>query len=59
MSENSNEEVYNNVLGITRDQLSKAMTIAAELEALLLVERRKFAELERQIEELKNSNEKK
>jgi hypothetical protein len=57
MSEN--QEVFNSVLSVTRDQLSKSMAISAELEALLLVERRKVAELERQIEELKNSNEKK
>ena len=54
-----NQEVFNSVLSVTRDQLSKAMAIAAELEALLLVERRKVAELERQIEELKNPSEKK
>jgi hypothetical protein len=57
MSEN--QEVFNSVLSVTRDQLSKAMSIGAELEALLLAERRKVAELERQIEELKNSSEKK
>jgi hypothetical protein len=54
-----NQEVFNSVLSVTRDQLSKAMAIGAELEALLLVERRKVAELERQIEELKNPSEKK
>jgi hypothetical protein len=57
MSEN--QEVFNSVLSVTRDQLSKSMAVGAELEALLIAERRKVAELERQIEELKNSSEKK
>jgi hypothetical protein len=54
-----NQEVFNSVLSVTRDQLSKSMAVGAELEALLIAERRKVAELERQIEELKNSSEKK
>lgn len=54
-----NQEVFTNVLSVTREQLSKSMAISAELEALLLVERRKVADLERQLEELKNSSEKK
>lgn len=54
-----NQEVFNNVLSVTRDQLSKSMAISAELEALLLVERRKVADLERQIAELQKPDEKK
>ncbi len=57
MSEN--QEVFNSVLAVTRDQLSKAMAVGAELEALLLAERRKVAELERQLEDLKKPSEKK
>lgn len=57
MSEN--QEVYNNVLSVTREQLSKSMAISAELEALLLVERRKVAELERKLAEIENKDEKK
>ena len=54
-----NQEVFNNVLSVTREQLAKSMAISAELEALLLVERRKVAELERQVEDLKKSSEEK
>ena len=54
-----NQEVFTNLLSVTREQLSKSMAVSAELEALLIAERRKVAELERQIEELKNSSEKK
>jgi BMFP domain-containing protein YqiC len=60
MSDN-NQEVFNNVLAITRDQLSKSMSLATELEALLVIERKKTAELEAKIAELeaKSSEEKK
>ncbi len=54
-----NQEVYNNVLSVTREQLAKSMAISAELEALLLVERRKVAELERKLEQTENKDEKK
>jgi hypothetical protein len=54
-----NQEVYNNVLSVTREQLAKSMAIGAELEALLLVERRKVAELERKLAEVENKDEKK
>ena len=48
-----NNELFNNVLAVTRDQLSKSMGLNAELEALLIVERNKVAELEKQLEEVK------
>ena len=54
-----NQEVYNNVLSVTREQLAKSMAISAELEALLLVERRKVAELERKLEQADNKDDKK
>ena len=53
-----NQEVFTNLLSVTREQLSKSMAVSAELEALLIVERRKVADLESQIEDLKKSNEK-
>jgi BMFP domain-containing protein YqiC len=57
MSENNNEEIYNNVLAITRDQLSKSMSLATELEALLMIERKKTSDLEAQIAELNAASE--
>jgi hypothetical protein len=48
-----NSELYNNVLAVTRDQLSKSMGLNAELEAMLMAERKKVAELEKQLEESK------
>jgi BMFP domain-containing protein YqiC len=53
MSDN-NQEVFNSVLAITRDQLSKSMSLATELEALLVIERKKTAELEDKIAELES-----
>lgn len=55
MSNNENQELYNNVLSITRDQLSKSMSLATELEALLVIERNKNAELEARIAALLSS----
>ena len=48
-----NNEIYNNVLAVTRDQLSKSMGLNAELEAMLMMERKKVAELEKQLEDFK------
>lgn len=60
MSEKENQEVFNNLLNITRDQLHKSMNLNAELEALLRVEKSKNEELTKTLEELKkNSLEKK
>jgi hypothetical protein len=56
MSDN-NQEVFNNVLAITRDQLSKSMSLATELEALLVIERKKTSELEAKIAELQAKSE--
>jgi hypothetical protein len=39
-------ELTTAVLGITRDQLSRSMNLCAELEGLLTLERKKYAELE-------------
>jgi hypothetical protein len=55
----NNQEVFNNVLAITRDQLSKSMSLATELEALLVIERKKTAELEAKISELQAKSEEK
>lgn len=52
---NENQELYNNVLSITRDQLSKAMSLSTELEALLVIERNKNAELESRLAALLSS----
>jgi hypothetical protein len=48
-----NNEIFNNVLAVTRDQLSKSMGLNAELEAMLMIERKKVADLEKQLEEAK------
>lgn len=58
MSDN-NQELFNNVLTITRDQLSKSMSLATELEALLVIERKKTADLEARIAELESEEKKK
>jgi hypothetical protein len=54
-----NQEIFNNVLTMTRDQLSKSMSLATELEALLIIERNKTAELEAEVTELKATLEEK
>jgi hypothetical protein len=54
-----NEELYNNVLAVTRDQLSKSMGLNAELEALLLMERSQNEKLKAELDELKSKNEEK
>jgi hypothetical protein len=54
-----NEELYNNVLAVTRDQLSKSMGLNAELEALLLMERSQKEKLQAELDELKSKNEEK
>ena len=52
-----NEELYNNVLAVTRDQLSKSMRLNAELEALLLMERSRNEKLQAELDELKSKSE--
>lgn len=51
MSEN-NEEIFKNILSLTRDQLSKSMSLSTELEALLVIERQKTEQLEAQVADL-------
>ncbi len=46
----NNEEFLSNVLAATREQLSKAVNLCAELEALLLMEQKKTARLEAMLE---------
>jgi hypothetical protein len=59
MTENNQLEVLNGVLSITRDQLTRSMNLATELEALLIIERKKTSELEANIAELKAALEEK
>lgn len=56
MSDNLKEEneLISSVLSVTREHLSKYMNLATELEALLVIERRKNFELETKIQELKS-----
>lgn len=59
MSENEQSELLAGVLNITRDQLTRSMNMATELEALLIIERKKTAELEAKVAELKTALEEK
>jgi len=59
MTENNQSELLNGVLAITRDQLTRSMNMATELEALLIIERKKTAELEAKVTELKAALEEK
>jgi hypothetical protein len=56
-NQNNQPTVYDNVLAITREQLSKAMSLAAELEALLVAERKKTEELTSKVAELSGKSE--
>lgn len=49
MADTNNPEYLANVLAITRDQLNRAMSVSAELEAALYQERTKVKELEKQL----------
>jgi hypothetical protein len=53
------QELYNNILSVTRDQLSKSMGLNAELEALLLIERSRNEKLQAELDELKSKSEEK
>lgn len=53
MSNKDQSELLSEVLGVTRDQLSRSVNLNAELEALLNIERRKVSELEAELESLK------
>lgn len=54
MSNKDQSELLSEVLGVTRDQLSRSINLNAELEALLNIERRKVSDLEKELETLKN-----
>lgn len=54
MTEKDNQELVSNVLSVTRDQLSRAMALCAELEALLNIEKRKNADLTKKLDDLKS-----
>ena len=56
MSDNKdNQELITNLIAVTRNQLSNAMNANAELEAMLVIERKRNDELEAQLAELKKS----
>jgi hypothetical protein len=55
MSNKDQTELLSEVLTVTRDQLSRSINLNAELEALLNIERRRVAELEQELEALKNA----
>ncbi len=59
MTENNQSEVLNAVLSITRDQLTRSMNLATELEALLIIERKNTAELETKLAEFQTKSEEK
>jgi cell division protein FtsB len=46
MSDEKNKEYLSSVLSITRDQLSRSLAATAEIEALLMIERKRNASLE-------------
>ena len=50
-------ELLNTVLAVTREQLSRSMSLCAELEAMLSLEKKKNAALSREIEALKAEKE--
>ena len=49
---NDPNEILSGVISITRDQLSRAMALNAELEVLLGLERKKVKDLEKTISDL-------
>lgn len=54
-----NQELVTHLIAATRNQLANAMNANAELEALLSVERKRSADLEQQLVELKKGEAKK
>jgi hypothetical protein len=58
MSNKDQSEILSEVLVVTRDQLARSVNLNAELEALLNIERRRVAELEQELSELKNKSDK-
>lgn len=59
MSNKDQNEILSEVLGVTRDQLSRSINLNAELEALLNIERRRVSELEQELTALKEASNKK
>lgn len=55
MSNKDQSEILGEVLGVTREQLSRSINLNAELEALLNIERRKVSELEQELAALKEA----
>ena len=55
MSNKDQSEILGEVLGVTREQLSRSINLNAELEALLNIERRKVAELEQELAKSKEA----
>jgi hypothetical protein len=59
MAENEGKiELLTNVLGMTREQLSRSMNLNAALEALLGAERERSANLEKKLAELSHNSKK-
>lgn len=56
MTEKDNQELVSGILSVTRDQLSRAMALCAELEALLNLEKRKNTELTKKLDETKSGD---
>ena len=54
MADEKNKEYLSGVLNITRDQLSRALAAAAEIEALLVMERKRSEGLESKVRELED-----
>lgn len=52
------QELLAGTLAVTRDQLTRSMNLCAELEALLSIEKRKNAELQRELSEYNTTKQK-
>ena len=50
-------ELLNTVLAVTREQLSRSMSLCAELEAMLSLEKRKNAALSKELDSLRAEKE--
>lgn len=55
---NAEVEYVNSVLSLTREQLTRAMSACAELEALVTFERKRVADLEARLAELESTKSK-
>jgi cell division protein FtsB len=54
MADEKNKEYLSSVLSITRDQLSRSLAATAEIEALLMLERKRSESLEAKNKELES-----